>query len=73
MTQPQQEAWTKATELLKEHFDAFLLVIDTEAADNTDRLFDAMWHGGLSTAIGLAERVRVRLCSRSDIPDEPST
>lgn len=70
MTNAQQEAWTKSTELLKEHFDTFVLIIDTEAPENLDRLFDAMWHGGGSTVgIGLCERAKHRMLSRSNISD----
>lgn len=69
MTAKQDEVWEKVNELLKEHFDHYIIVMDTEAPDCLDRLFNAEWHGGLTVAIGLVARAEHRLKCKSEVSD----
>jgi hypothetical protein len=60
-TAPQQQVMEKVWELLREHFDSVVLLVDTENSEGTDRVFEMRWHGGVTTSIGLCERGRARI------------
>lgn len=69
-TEAQIEARNKAWALLAEHFDKVVLALDTESPDGDDDSFEVSWIGGLSTAIGLAERAKLGLISHLSGPEE---
>lgn len=72
MTPIQAEVLNKVNEMLKEHFDNSVVIVDTEGAKNCDRLFNASWNGGgLTNALGLVERMKHRLLLRSEYSDDP--
>lgn len=59
MTPAQREALDKAWNILAEHFERVLLVIDWDVETGEDRnsrvnAHECLWHGGSLSAIGLA-------------------
>lgn len=56
MTDAQKSAKDKVWDIIKEHFDHAVLLIETEAEEDTDRIFICNYHSGITTAIGLCER-----------------
>jgi hypothetical protein len=68
-TTSQKAAYEKARELLHEHFEFVIIALETEVEDGTDRAFDGSWKGGLSACIGLSERFKNRLLSKSEVSD----
>ena len=60
LTKVQNDTRDKAWEMLKEHFDNVVLIIETEAQDGTDRLFLSNYHGGITVGIGMCERASYR-------------
>lgn len=69
LTQAQIEARDRAWEMLREHFDCVILAYDTEVAEGADRCFEANYHGGITAAIGLCERAKLRMMDRSEVSD----
>ena len=59
MTPAQDEALKKAWDLLSEHFEHVLLVVDFEVVSGDAH--ECWWHGGALTAIGMAEFAKDRL------------
>lgn len=53
MTAPQEEAVARCKEILNEHFEGWLLVLQAEVDDTKDH-YPAFWNGGYATALGLA-------------------
>lgn len=77
MSKPQRESLQKAWDILTEHFDHVLLVIDFECPDEeggTANAHEGYWHGGSMAAIGLAEFAKARLMRSGKTfndPEEP--
>lgn len=64
MTAAQQDAIKKAWDLLSEHFERCLLVVDWDIdAPNgeSETAHTGYWHGGSIAAVGLAEFAKQRL------------
>jgi hypothetical protein len=61
LTPAQMGALDKAWDMLEEHFDHVLLLIDTEAPEGEDRVFQCGYHGGITAAIGLCERAKIQI------------
>lgn len=61
LTDSQWNALNKAWEMLKEHFDHVIIAYDTEAREGTDRITEVNYHGGTTSAIGLAEKAKYKL------------
>jgi len=62
MTAAQEEIFTKANELLKEHFEGFLVVCMDD--DDSGRITTMQYHGGLLQAIGMARAAEFKLMTR---------
>ena len=77
-TPAQREAVEKAWDLLTEHFDRVLLIVDYETRDahgNCDA-HEGFWHGGSLAALGMCEYARDRILNtgrklRENPPSEP--
>lgn len=70
----QRQAVQKAWDILGEHFDRVLLVIDTEVEGEGGRRDDAhegFWHGGSMAAIGMAEFAKDRVMASRSRDCEP--
>jgi len=64
MSDAQRAARAKAIELMTEHFDSFVLLIESDTDDESDRqctFFLGAFEGGCSSAIGLMERYKALL------------
>lgn len=64
LTKPQREAVQKAWDILTEHFDRVLLVVDSEVYEPDGKREDAhegFWHGGSLSAVGMAEFAKHRI------------
>lgn len=70
ITEAQWEALLKTWEILKEHFDHVIVAYDTECRDGTDRTFECNYHGGITTAVGLAEKAKVKFIKQSFADEE---
>lgn len=70
LTPAQKQARDKAWEILKEHFDSAVLIFDTEVKEGTDRAFQANFDGGITMAIGLCDRARMRFSQMAEMPQE---
>lgn len=66
MTQAQEQAITRILEIAREHFEASLIVVETENDDNTDTR-ETIYHGGVSRAIGLAVLAQDRLRQQNQV------
>jgi hypothetical protein len=76
MTKAQREAVCKAWDLLTEHFEGSLLVVDweTDQRDENGTAQDARvgyWHGGSMRAIGLAVFAKDRVLNSGKPYSEP--
>lgn len=60
MTAAQEQAIEKIQDLVREHFDSGLILVESE----DER--DIQWHGGFSAAIGNCEIAKRRLLLRLD-------
>ncbi len=61
-TQAQKEALTKAWDLITEHFDRAVLLINTDKlSDDQETTTCYYWRGGVLSAIGLMEVAKQRL------------
>ncbi len=69
MTAAQQEAYEKCERLMREHFDAGVLVILTEYDDQCEQI-DSTYHGGRARCLGLYEVGRLKLLNQKKV-DEP--
>lgn len=72
-TPAQQQALEKAWDLLCEHFERVLLVVDFEIEHN-GKLADqhsGFWHGGALAAIGAAEYAKQRILESNEKNNEP--
>lgn len=65
MTDAQNEAIQKIHDILREHFDAGLVIVESTDDDNVYER-ELGWHGGISTALGLSIVARRRLEKRID-------
>lgn len=54
MTDAQEDAIAKVKEILSEHFDACVMVVQVEEGDKAESN-PAFWHGGWALAVGLLE------------------
>ena len=66
MSDAQKQARAKAIELVTEHFDSFVLLVESDTDDEEQRLrtfFLGAFEGGTSAAIGLMERYKMLLLS----------
>jgi len=73
MTEVQRAAIRKAWDILCEHFDRVLLVVDFEI-EHEGRLTDehlGYWHGGSMSAIGMAEFARKQVLGSGVKEGEP--
>lgn len=64
MSDAQREARAKAIELLTEHFDSFVLLVESDTNDEQERqctFFLGAFEGGCSAAVGLMERYKMLL------------
>lgn len=57
MTEAQREAIQKAWDLLSEHYDHVLVILDWRTEQDDDAHV-AYWHGGALCALGMAEFAR---------------
>lgn len=74
MSAPQREAICKAWDLLCEHFDRVLLVVDFETEGEGGKREDAhegFWHGGSLSAIGMAAYAQQKLLNTGSKTYEP--
>lgn len=71
MTPAQRAAISKAWDLLGEHFDRVLLVVDWETNDGCDA-HEGYWHGGSLPAVGLAEFAKDRILRSRLKTNEPN-
>ena len=64
MTQAQQDAFCKIEELMREHFEAGVLVIETV---NDDRKHEtrSTWHGGYAVSLGLLELGKLQVWDKT--------
>lgn len=76
MSPAQREAMQKAWDLLTEHFERVLLVIDFECEGENGKRQDAhqgFWHGGALSAIGMCEYAKDRVLNgyeRDNAPED---
>ncbi len=67
LTPSQMEAWTKALDLLSEHFDKAMVAVETaNEEDPSLTLFKHWYYGGYTTAIGMTERVKHAILNDND-------
>lgn len=74
MTKSQREAVCKAWDILCEHFDHVMLVVDFETEGKDGEREDAhegFWHGGSLAAIGAAEYASRRILESGRKSNEP--
>lgn len=77
LTKPQRDALKRAWDILTEHFDRVLLVVDADLDSEDGPLRDyhqCFWHGGSMSAIGLSEFAKLGILatkSRENPPDDP--
>lgn len=74
MSPAQREAMQKAWDLLTEHFERVLLVIDFEVEGEDGKRQDAhqgFWHGGALASVGMAEYAKDRIMSCRERDNEP--
>lgn len=71
LTDAQEAALDKAWDLIKEHFDNAVLIIETEVeqSNTPDNFFVTSYHGGVSLCIGLMERAKHRLIQKALSPE----
>ena len=69
LTQAQDDAIKKAWDLLTEHFDRVLVVVDTETPEREDG-HEVWWHGGYLAGLGAAEWAKVRMLEQGKLPDK---
>jgi len=71
LTQAQTDAFEKCKELLREHFDAGVIMVATsvEGSDNRDTSRSS-YHGGAFTALGLIDVERETLMRSSAMSNE---
>lgn len=66
MTNAQLDALESAEKILGEHFDSFLLCLDTtNVNDENDHAFNYLFNCGESTALGLAESLKISIHLRA--------
>lgn len=73
-TKPQREAIEKAWDILCEHFERVLVVVDTDVEERDGKPEDAhegYWHGGSMAAIGMADFAREIILSSGRRHCEP--
>ena len=70
MNTSQTEKLEQAWDILTEHFDRVLLVVDHETPDRTDTS-KVYWHGGYMSAIGMARYCEAMIITRKDTNQEP--
>lgn len=72
LTPAQEEALKKAWDILGEHFDRVLLVVDTETPQGQQDAHAVFWQGGALPAIGMASYAHQRLLERNNRNHEPT-
>lgn len=65
MTQAQQDAVKRAGDIILEHFDSGVLIVEASMDDGDER--ELWWHGGLSSAVGLTTIAKIRLMGNINI------
>lgn len=72
MTEAQEQAIEKIVHLMREHFNAGVLIVEArEVGDGKEDARQFLWHGGISTALGLNRMLDAKLCKKSvEIEDE---
>lgn len=71
MTDAQLETLAKVEELLREHFESVLLVLNTRVEeDDNKEVTKVCWHGGSYTALGLAEYAKKYLLDYTKPEDD---
>lgn len=69
LTEAQSQAAERAYDILREHFDASLIVVlATTGADDHQEASRVFWHGGRTLALGLATEAKDRILHKP--PDE---
>lgn len=61
MTEAQKQTLEKIHELIREHFDAGVVIVETDTEDEKkgeDR--EIGWHGGITRAVGLCKIAELR-------------
>jgi len=69
-TPSQDDAVKKAWDLISEHFDRALLVVDVECEDGDDG-HQVFWHGGFLAGLGAAEYAKHHLLHGKQDTSEP--
>ncbi len=71
-TQAQQEALQKVFEIIGEHFDGALVVVNSEADDGQSRsITNIFWTGGYLAALGMTEAARQFIVTASyKVPEQ---
>lgn len=63
MTEIQEQTLRTVTALLKEHFEAGVIILETEDLDlNSER--EIRWHGGFSRCLGLLGIATIRMLEK---------
>ena len=56
MTPAQSQALTQILEIMREHFSAGIIVVETDVeGEDTKAAVHSVWHGGFAASLGLLE------------------
>ncbi len=61
MTEAQEQIFSKVEELLREHFEAAVVVVQATTEDDKADFTKATYHGGYATGIGLLEVAKMEI------------
>lgn len=73
MTEAQDAAIKKAWDILTEHFDRVLVVVDFELSECKADAHECWWHGGSLSSVGMAMFAQTTILNskhRDNDPDE---
>jgi hypothetical protein len=69
MTPAQDDAFKRIDEIMREHFEAGVIVVKGEHTDKTEDI-RSTWHGGYATSIGLLEMGKLHAWHASSRMDD---